>query len=317
MDVGAVVKVEELNGKDVLGSFLGEFSGREWYWHLDENVPMWRVPDIREAIAAPPGYKVLSADYSQIEVKLMAKLSGDPVLIAAINSKKDIHCYTATEVFGKKLNFTYEDMAAACIGKDAKQHPRHKELKRLRTNIKFVTFGVPYGAGAGRIAEQAGISKEEAQQFIDDFFAKFVVLKQWLENQGNQALNFGFTSTPNGRRRTYVMPNKDDVDFDGLIAQIRRWAGNHPIQAANADMLKMAIRLIYLAIRGGIASAKKLYDARLSLVVHDEIVMICADEDVIPVAAIMKRAMDEAYEWLCAGIWNDVEVVVDQIWEKV
>lgn len=317
MDVGDLVKVGEVAGNPVMGTFVGEFEGREWYWQLEENDLYWRVPDIRECIAAPPGFRVLSADYSQIEVKLMAFLSQDPILIAAINSKKDIHCYNATEVFGKKMGFTYEDIWEATQGPNAKKHPRHKELKALRSNIKTVTFGVPYGASAKRVALMTGMSEDKAQEFIDDFFKKFAVLKQWLEEQGSQALAFGYTATPNGRRRFYVIPPKSDPDYDGQIAQIRRWAGNHPIQAANADMLKIAIRKIYERIRGGNVTGKKLFDARLSLVVHDEIVMICAEADVPAVSEIMKTAMDEAYEEIIQGIYNEVVVVDDEIWEKV
>jgi DNA polymerase-1 len=316
MVVGDLVKLEEIDGSPVYGSFIGELDGREWYWHLDNKTAMWRVPDIRECIAAPPGYMVLAADYSQIEVKLMAYLSGDPVLIAAINSRKDIHCYTAAEVFGKRLNFTYEDIWEATQGLDAKKHPRHKELKKLRTNIKVVTFGVPYGAGAKRVAAMTGMTDVEAQEFIDDFFLKFSVLKAWLESLGNLALTFGYTSTPDGRRRFYVMPPTSDPDYDGLIAQIRRWAGNHPLQAANADMLKKAIRLIYERIRGGIVTGPKLYDARLSLVVHDEIVCICRIEDVDAVSKIIEDSMTDAYNSIIPNVFNVVKVVVDTVWEK-
>lgn len=144
MVVGDLVKVgETVDKQEIKATFLGEFSGREWYMNVSDAAMFWRVPDIRECIAAPEGCMVLSADYSQIEVKLMAFLSQDPVLIAAINSKKDVHCYTATEVFGERRGFTYEDIWEATQSPDAKKHPRHKELKLLRTNIKVVTFGIP------------------------------------------------------------------------------------------------------------------------------------------------------------------------------
>jgi DNA polymerase-1 len=315
--IGTSVKVFETKDSAILGTFIGEFNGREWFFDDSSLEFFWRVPDIRETIAAPDGYTVLSADYSQIEVKLMAFLSQDPVLIAAINSKKDIHCYTGAEVFGEKLNFTYEDIWEATQGPNAKSHPRHKELKKIRSNIKAVTFGVPYGAGANQVALSAGITKDEAQEFIDAFFAKFKVLKKWIEDQGNFALNFGYTVTPDGRRRFYVMPPKSDPDYEQKIAQIRRWAGNHPIQAANADMLKRAIRLIYERVRGGVVTGKRLYDAWLSLVVHDEIVMICAKKDAAAVSKIMHDSMTDAYNAILQGIFNEVIVVEDEIWEKV
>ena len=131
---------------------LGIYNGKEYYYDLrstirddaGKDIPnpqfkkiVWRIPDIREAIRAIPGHKILSADYSQIEVKLMAYLSQDPVLIAAINSGKDIHCYNAVEVFGHVLNFDYDTINKA--RKDI-THPRHQELLTVRNNIKTVTF---------------------------------------------------------------------------------------------------------------------------------------------------------------------------------
>lgn len=161
-----------------------------------------------------------------------------------------------------------------------------------------------------------GMTEEQAQEFINDYFAKFKVLQVWLEQQGNMAIGFGYTVSADGRRRFYVMPPKSDPDYEAQLAQIRRWAGNHPIQASNADMLKIAIRKIYEKIRGGIITGEKLFDARLSLVVHDEIVMICLIKDVAAVKQIMIDSMNEAYEELVQGVWNEVIVMVDEIWEK-
>lgn len=120
--------------------FIGEVNGKDYYWDPEEDSIVWRVPDVREVIRAKPGYKILSADYSQVEVKIMGFLSQDPDLIAAINSGKDIHSYIATDIFGQKLGFTYEDITAA---KEDKNHPRHKELSGLRSKTKTTTFGVP------------------------------------------------------------------------------------------------------------------------------------------------------------------------------
>ena len=315
MEIGTPVKVSDRNGVDLFATYLGEFDDREWYWNTETQEAFWRVPDIRECIAAPPGYKVLSADYSQIEVKLMAHLSQDPILIAAINSKCDIHCFNAAEVFGKEMGFTYQDIWDATQSDDAKQHPRHKELKTLRGNIKVVTFGVPYGAGKQMVAMRTGMTEDKAQEFIDAFFAKFKVLKQWLESQGNFALTWGYTTTPDGRRRFYTIPPTSDPDYDAELSQIRRYAGNHPIQASNADMLKKAIRLIYERIRGGLVTGPRLYDARLMLVVHDEIVMMCANKDVEAVSNIMIQSMTDAYSSIIPDIWNEVLVVADDVWD--
>lgn len=307
---------------------LGEFENKQYFWarYTDEKTGElkkeqleWLVPDIRKAIKAQKGYKILAADYSQVEVKLMAYLSGDPGLIFAINSGKDIHCYTSTEVFGKRLNFTYEDIVAAIADPS---HPRHHELKKIRSNIKVVTFGIPYGAGAQRVALMTGMTVEEAQQFIDDFFARFPKLKAWLARLGSDAIAEGYTTSPRGRKRFYMVPLPTDEDADQTMSQIRRWAGNHPIQAGNVDMLKPALRKIYVAIRGGNVAGPRLYDARLLLAVHDEIVVECLEKDVPAVKAIMEAAMQEAYDAVILPemkeryVVNKIDVVVDDTWEK-
>jgi DNA polymerase-1 len=324
-EIGKEIVLGERDGAPIPGVYLGEWQSREWYWNQLDNSVMWRVPETRECIAAPSGYKILAADYSQIEVKLMAFLSNDPGLLKALNAKDasgkptDIHCYISTEVYGKKLNFTYDEMIVIINGKaeGGKSHPRFKELKRLRANIKTVTFGVPYGAGAKRVAAMTGMKEEEAQQFIDDYFAKFPTLKTWIDAQGDMAIRYGFTQTPWGRKRFYVIPPRTDENFDAELQQIRRWAGNHPIQASNADMLKDALRRIYSRMRGGILNGPKLYDGRLLLVVHDEVVMMAKEEDAEAISKIMYESMSEAYDAIITGIPNKIDVVIDDTWEKV
>lgn len=334
--------------------FLGEINGKECYMDLrpiseddkGNEIPnpnfkqiVWRIPDIREAVIAEPGYLILSADYSQIEVKLMAHLSRDPVLIAAINSGKDIHSFNATEVFGERMHFTYEDMAAA---KKSKDHPRHLELVAVRNNIKTVTFGVPYGAGANKVALMTGMTKEAAQEFIDAFFAKFNVLGAWLKKSGDDAIKYGFSCSPRGRRRFYDLPAEGakEKDKDKIFSQIRRYAGNHPIQSGNVDMLKPAMWQIYNDVRTMGYSER---GARILFCVHDEIVMTARTEDAVrrdesgniltlesmetlakakskllpgPIESIMMKRMQESYDGIIPDICNRVDVSISTSWEK-
>ena len=342
---------------------LGQIDGKEYYLDLRKTVEgdkgnfvrnpnfkkvVWRVPDIREAVQAEKGYLILSADYSQIEVKLMAHLSGDPVLIAAINSGKDIHSFNATEVFGKDKHFTYEDLTAA---KKDKTHPRHAELVKLRNDIKTVTFGVPYGAGKNRVALMTGMTPDEAQEFIDAFFAKFSVLGQWLKDTGDFAVKFGYSKSPRGRRRFYDLPSEGtkEKDKDKIFSQIRRYAGNHPIQSGNVDMLKPAMFQIYNDLRTLGEPHYADQGCRILFCVHDEIVMtapehlamrtdesgqlINADlydkykKDKIklnagPIEAIMMKRMQQSYDeiWTVNGkvpdIVNKIDVAIGDIWEK-
>lgn len=305
---------------------LGTVGDKEYVWNCTDNRLEWSVPDPRSAIRAPFGYTILAADYSQIEVKLMAFLSKDPILIEAINSGLDIHSFNATEVFGERYGFTYELMETA---REDDRHPRHNELSLIRSRIKTVTFGVPYGAGASRVAFLTGMSEEEAQEFIDAFFKKFKVLKAWLDRQGVLAILEGFSTSIGGRKRFYVLPNERDPEYKKIISQIKRWAGNMPIQASNADILKKAMAMLYKALRGGNVTAKRLYDAWFSLCVHDELVLTVKNEDVPAVKKLMKECMDAAYHffvpqfgspgWIALGPekhdWG-VKIVEAQIWAK-
>jgi DNA polymerase-1 len=304
---------------------LGVLDGKEYHLNVKEASIDWRIPDIREMVRAEAGYKILCCDYSQIEVKLMAYLSGDPWLISAINSGKDIHCYMATEVFGQSMGFDYDVIKKAIKDED---HPRYDELKKLRSDIKTVTFGVPYGAGPPRVAAMTGKTVEEAQELIALYFEKAVVLKQWLEVQGRQAIINGYTTSPRGRKRFYLMPANDDPEKDQILGQIRRWAGNHPIQAGNVDMLKPSMKRIYDALgdRG-----MTWEEARILFVVHDEIIMTAKDELTSTVRTIMWESMKAAYDVIIPNILSGFEdttdkngefkpgieaVLVDDIWVK-
>lgn len=253
----------------------------------------------------------------------MAFLSGDPGLIEAINTGKDIHCYIATEVFGEKMGFTYDDINVA---RKQENHPRHNELATLRNNIKTVTFGVPYGAGARRVAQMTGMDEDAAQKFIDDYFARYPVLKQWLEEQGDFAVQYGYSASPKGRKRFYTIPAPGDPDADGILSQIRRWAGNMPIQAGNVDMLKPALYGIYEDLR---AAKYSVEDARILFVVHDEIVMTARTELAPteqeqkdrgigpgPIEAIMMKNMSASYSAIITNIVNKIDVVVADVWSK-
>lgn len=314
---------------------LGTIDGKEYYLDLvpvieskGQMVPnptfqkvVWRVPDIREAVEAEKGNLILSADYSQIEVKLMAHLSRDPVLIASINSGKDVHAYNATVVFGEDKHFTYEEMMEAKkVGKD---HSRYAELIKLRNDIKTVTFGVPYGAGASKVQLMTGMATlEEAQRFIDNFFNTFKELKKWLEKSGDDAIKYGFSMSPRGRRRFYQSPSEEakEEDRKRILSQTRRYAGNHPIQAGNVDMLKPAMYQIYNDLR--IAGYTE-DEARILFCVHDEIVMTARADLALrvdgkpgPIETIMMHRMQESYDGIIPDIVNKIDVAIGQIWEK-
>jgi DNA polymerase-1 len=293
---------------------LGEYGDKTYYWNVTTDSLEWSVPSPRDAVRAPAGYRILAADYSQIEVKIMAYASGDPVLIEAINSGQDVHSFNATKVFGTRYKFTYDELEECRLTHSG----RYGELNGIRNNIKTVTFGVPYGAGPGRVALMTGMSLDEAKEFIDTFFGTFKVLKMWLDEQGIKAIEEGYSTTPVlGRKRFYVLPSISDPEAEQQLSQIKRWAGNMPIQGSNADILKIAMRLLYLALRGGNYTSKKLYDARFLLVVHDEIVMLCKIEDIPAVKQLMAQAMNQAYYEYTPRVGDPRHVFLGGLRDKV
>lgn len=290
----------------------------------------WRLPDIREGFRARPGYKIVGADYSQAEVKLMAELAGDKWLTQALNSGKDIHCYTATDVYGKHQSppVTYEEIYSAYKNED---DPNHIQFTKWRSNVKTTTFGVPYGAGAKRISAMTGLPEEDAQSLRDEFFRNAKELAIWLEKQGDQAMRLGWTKSVRGRRRFYHRPNmRAEMDMRqsyeyreaakkkriGQEKQIRRWAGNQPIQTSCVDLLKPAMVKIYKALRGGDITAKPIYDARIILSVHDEIVLEVRADQAEEVAGIVKFCMQESYDEVIKTIKNKVDVSIADYWKK-
>lgn len=218
---------------------LGIQHGKEYYLcPADKNHPepyiVWRVPDIREGIRARPGWKILGADFSQIEVRIMAWESKDEWLIRALNSGKDIHCYMAADVHG----VNYDDFYFAYKHED---HPLYHQYYAWRSEIKTTTFGVPYGAGPGQVALQINAGRkpgdvsppyteEDAKKLISNYFSKAKGLKKWLDNQGEYALYHGESHSLGGHYRFYQLPHPDGDDYEKRLSQIKRWSGNHPIQ---------------------------------------------------------------------------------------
>src|SRR5208337_1444075 len=319
---------------------LGISNGREYYLcPADKKNPQpwiaWRVPDIREGIRARPGCKILGADYSQIEVRIMAWESQDEWLLEALNSGKDIHCYMASDVHG----IPYDDFYFAYKHED---HSLYNQYYGWRSEIKTTTFGVPYGAGPGQVARQINMSRkpgdtsppyteEQAEKLIDDYFKKAKGLKVWLENQGKHGLKYGWSKSLGGHYRFYQIPYKDPEGgkeekdrYNEIISQIKRYTGNHPIQAACADALKMAVSKIYLDLRGGKSSGPLIHEGHFLLFVHDELVLTCPDSEVDAVKKIMIDGMQWAYNQLIPSegktnhdhIIHSTDVTCADFWKK-
>ncbi|MEX1028366.1 MAG: DNA polymerase [Candidatus Paceibacterota bacterium] len=220
--------------------------------------------NIRNAFIAPQGYTLVALDYSQIELRVAAFLSGDDKLIKAFADREDIHTAVAAEVF---------------------EVPLEKVDKEMRRKAKVINFGIIYGMGVNALKTNLGTDRAEAQQFYTRYFEKFSGLAQYLETLKEQAHHNGYSETYFGRRRYFE-------GLDSRLPQVKaaaeRMAINAPIQGTAADILKIAMKRVDDALRERNDEKK----THLLLQVHDELVYEVPEEYVNEITSLIARAME-------------------------
>ncbi|MBI5708744.1 MAG: DNA polymerase I [Candidatus Eisenbacteria bacterium] len=232
-----------------------------------QNIPM-RTPQgraIRRAFVAAPGNLLVGADYSQIELRVMAHLSGDPALIEAFASGEDVHERTARRIF----NVPAGDLDPA-----------------LRARAKVVNFGIMYGMGARSLAQQMGIGLAEAEAFIAGYFRVYARVREFLDATLAEARRCGFVQTLLGRRR--YLPDLAST-HGGARSLAERAAINAPIQGSAADLMKLAMIRVDRALKRAMPSA------RLLLQVHDELVLECPAAAAGAVADTVRSEMEGCF----------------------
>ena len=229
-----------------------------------QNIPI-RTPEgrrIRQAFIAPPGYVLLAADYSQIELRIMAHLSGDASLIAAFEADRDVHQATAAEVFGVPLSEVSTDQ---------------------RRSAKAINFGLIYGMSAFGLARQLGIGRNEAQQYVDLYFERYPGVKAYMDRTREGARETGYVETVFGRR--LYLPEIRSRNR-ALQQYAERSAINAPMQGTAADLIKLAM----IAVDRWCEEEGR-DDARLIMQVHDELVLEARTEVVDRVAEAVRGCM--------------------------
>jgi len=221
--------------------------------------------EIRKAFIAPPGYKILAVDYSQIELRVMAHLSSDPVLLDSFARDEDIHFRTALEVFGAE--------AAS-------------DRSTYRRRAKAINFGVMYGQSAFGLSKTLKIDKKEAQSFIDGYFAQYQGVQTWIERTIQQARDEGYVSTLFGRIRPIPEINSSNWNLRSFG---ERTAVNAPIQGTAADLIKLAM----IEIREQLRQAGAL--SALILQVHDELIFEAAENELEELKELVKQAMESVF----------------------
>ncbi len=237
--------------------------------------------EIRRAFVAEPGWQLLSADYSQVELRILAHISGDEYLLAAFARGEDIHASAAAKVYGIPLN---------------------QVTKEQRAVAKMMNFATSYGVTAFGLAQRTGLSRSEAEAFMQRYFATYPGVKRYIEETKARAREQGYVETLLGRRRYFpVLKTTANTPQAYNVRQAaERAAINHPIQGTAADIIKIAmIRLHRALAEGG-------YRSRMILQVHDELVLECPDAELRAVSRLVRETMEGAYA-LKAALRVDVE----------
>ena len=233
-----------------------------------QNIPI-RTQEgrrIRQAFIAPDGYKIVAADYSQIELRIMAHLSGDAGLLSAFTEGKDVHSATASEVFEVPLDAVSGDQ---------------------RRKAKAINFGLIYGMSAFGLAKQLHLGRQEAQQYIDRYFERYPGVAEYMDRTRALAREQGYVETLFGRR--LYLPNINARNKMHVQAA-ERTAINAPMQGTAADIIKRAMLTVDGWLQQGDA------DTRMIMQVHDELVFEVATDEVDPVRERICQLMSEAAE---------------------
>ena len=234
-----------------------------------QNIPVRRElgAQIRKMFVASPGKVLVDADYSQIELRLLAHIANDETMIAAFRSGEDIHAVTASQVFGVPL----------------------AEVTPLqRSHAKAVNFGIVYGISAFSLAQDIGVFQNEAKAYMDSYFAKYHGVRAYMTRVVEQAKADGYVTTLFGRRRD--LPELKSSNFN-LRSFGERVALNMPIQGTAADIIKAAMVRVDARMR-----AEHL-QARLLLQVHDELIVECPAEEAETVKAILVDEMEHVVDY--------------------
>ncbi|MEE4913737.1 DNA polymerase I [Pseudomonas alliivorans] len=250
-----------------------------------QNIPIRTAEGrrIRQAFVAPKGYKLLAADYSQIELRIMAHLAQDEGLLHAFRNDLDVHRATAAEVFGVDLENVTNDM---------------------RRSAKAINFGLIYGMSAFGLAKQIGVDRKQSQAYVDRYFARYPGVLDYMERTRAQAAEQGFVETIFGRR--LYLPDINAKN-QSLRKGAERMAINAPMQGTAADIIKKAM----VAVNGWLDESG--LDARVILQVHDELVLEVREDLVDQISEQIRPHMSGAAELAVPLL---VEVGVGSNWDE-
>ncbi|MDQ3924750.1 MAG: bifunctional 3'-5' exonuclease/DNA polymerase [Actinomycetota bacterium] len=297
---GALLEYRELQKKlgtylETYPNFIHEKTGRIHANFLQCRVPTGRLactsPNIqqiphedefRRCFVAEAGNVLVIADYSQIELRILAEVSEDPAFIEAFQRGDDLHRVTAATMYGV---------------------PMEGVTREQRSAAKRINFGLMYGRGARSLSAQLGTDEERGRELIDEYFANYPKVQRFLQRTANRAMRDRTLRTLAGRVRKF-----GDAPVSDDRGALRREAMNYPIQGTSADIAKLALGYVREELEG--------LNARLINCIHDEFVVECAEDVAEVVAEHTKRAMNQAGEEILEKVPTEVEVTTSREWRK-
>jgi DNA polymerase-1 len=249
-----------------------------------QNIPIRgdQGKKIRNAFIAPEGFSIIAADYSQIELRSAAILSGDQVLLETFRNNKDIHASVAAKVF---------------------HVPEHEVTADMRRKAKVINFGILFGMGVTALQKNLGTTRKEAQEFYDEYFKQMTGLSAYIEQTITQAKKTGYTETLFGRRR-YFPGLRSTIPF--IKAMADRAASNAPIQGTTADIIKLAMILVAQTIQERGWSDKVF----MTMQIHDELVFEAHDSILMDVVRMIQETMESVLATVPQEIENKIPLLV-------
>ena len=242
---------------------------------------------IRKAFIVPKNSKMVSFDYSQIELRLLAEVAEVKTLKAAFSEGRDIHALTASQVFSVELDSVSQE---------------------IRRQAKAINFGIIYGLSAHGLAKQLGINRVQSKEYIETYFEQYPGIKSYMESTKEYARKFGFVKTLFGRK--CFIPRINDKN-PMIRAYAERQAINAPLQGAAADILKRAMRKLYILLQ------KFNFKSSMILQVHDELVLEIPEEELEKIVPLIKDVMISAPEpYYFMKVPLDVDVGIGDNWDE-
>lgn len=277
-----------------LGTETGRFSCRE--------PNMQQVPEFFHECITLPGHMLVTADYSQIELRILAQLSDDPNMIKAFTSGQDLHKATASMMFGRPID---------------------EVTKEQRFIAKTINFGISYGMGTRKLMDTLNseafkngtptVKFPQVQDMLNRYHRTYRKVTEWLAAAGALAFRQGFSETMVGRKRFYTRPDLNMLtqdEFDNQVAAIRRKGANSPIQGTNADITKMAMIAVFDEIQDA------GYTANIILQVHDEVVILAQKNHAEAVKFMLEETMRKTAEKIITKVPVKADAVVSTSWNK-